>query len=244
LAVTKKNDGAVLDSVITRLIGTINKKFGEGAIMDPGSMDYPPIDSISTGSIALDMALIIGGVPRGRVTEIFGPESSGKTTLVNHIIANAQKSNPGKVVWLGDLEHSYDKEYATKCGVDHNSGTFLVTQPRTGEQAFDVAEAIIRSGEVCMIAFDSAEAITPEKIVDGNVGDLHPGARARLIGAGLHKLVPVAAEHNVAIIFTNQLRLKIGAWGNPEITPGGEALKYHSSVRIRIKKAGEIKQGD
>jgi len=218
----------------------IEKNFGPGAIQ---RLDGPPkdIESISTGSIALDEALGIGGVPRGRVVEIFGPESSGKTTVALHVLANAQKSG-GTVAFI-DAEHALDPKYAANIGVDTNA--LLVSQPDTGEQALEITDILVRSGEVAVIVIDSVAALVPRAEIEGDMGDAHVGLQARLMGQALRKLTGVTAASNTTLIFINQLRMKVGVFfGSPEVTPGGKALPYYSSVRLDVRKIETLKQKD
>lgn len=222
-------------------LGQIEKSFGKGSIMRLG--DAPArlaIEVVPTGSISLDLALGVGGIPRGRVTEIFGPESSGKTTLVQHIMANAQ--NAGGVVALIDTEHALDPIYAQNCGV--NIEDLLVSQPDTGEQALEIAEALVRSGALDVVCVDSVAALVPRAELEGDMGDSHMGLQARLMSQALRKLTGAISRSHTAMIFTNQLREKIGVmFGNPETTPGGRALKFYASVRLDIRRTDSIKQG-
>jgi recombination protein RecA len=219
----------------------IERAFGKGSIMKLG--DSPArlnIEVIPTGSIALDIALGVGGIPRGRVVEIFGPESSGKTTLVQHIIASAQRS--GGVAALIDAEHALDSGYAKNCGVDIDE--LLVSQPDTGEQALEIAEALVRSGAVDIVAIDSVAALVPRAELEGDMGDAHVGLQARLMSQALRKLAGAINRSKTSVVFTNQLREKIGVmFGNPETTPGGRALKFYASVRLDIRRIESIKQG-
>ena len=215
----------------------IQEKYGEGAIMRLGDVKRVDIDVIPTGSISLDLALGIGGIPRGRVIEIYGPESSGKTTLCLHIVAEAQKK--GGVAAYIDAEHALDPEYAKKIGV--NLGDLLISQPDTGEQALDIVESLVKSGGVDVIVIDSVAALTPRAEIEGEMDQQHMGLQARLMSHALRKLTAIVAKSNTSIIFINQLRMKIGImFGNPETTPGGLALKFYSSVRIEIRKAAQI----
>ena len=219
----------------------IEKSFGKGSIMRLG--DAPArlaIEVVPTGSISLDLALGVGGIPRGRVTEIFGPESSGKTTLVQHVIANAQRA--GGVAALIDTEHALDPAYAQNCGV--NIEDLLVSQPDTGEQALEIAEALVRSNAVDVVCVDSVAALVPRAELEGDMGDSHMGLQARLMSQALRKLTGAISRSHTAMIFTNQLREKIGVmFGNPETTPGGRALKFYASVRLDIRRTDSIKQG-
>jgi len=223
-------------------IGQIEKRFGKGSIMKLGeSATLPPIAAISTGSLALDLALGIGGIPRGRITEIFGPESSGKTTLAQHIIAEAQKRG-GTVAYI-DAEHALDPSYAANCGV--NIDDLLISQPDTGEQALEVTEALVRSSAVDAIIIDSVAALVPRAEIEGDMGDPQMGLQARLMSQALRKLAAAIGRSGTAVIFINQLREKVGiVFGNPEVTTGGRALKFYSSTRIELRRAEIIKQGN
>ncbi len=219
---------------------SIEKQFGQGSIMRLGSDARQQVDSIPTGSIALDLALGVGGVPRGRITEIFGPESSGKTTVCQHILAEAQKR--GGVVAFIDVEHALDPTYARACGVDVDN--LLVSQPDTGEQALEITETLIRSGGVDCVVVDSVAALVPRAEIEGEMGDSFVGIQARLMSQALRKLTGIVSRSNTSLVFTNQLREKIGVmFGSPEVTPGGRALKFYSSVRLDIRRIETIKQG-
>ena len=225
------------------VVANIQKRYGEGAIMKLGQATHLNVEVIPTGSLALDIALGVGGIPRGRVTEIFGPESSGKTTLCQHIIAEAQRM--GGVAAFIDVEHALDPAYAARCGVDVDN--LYISQPDTGEQALEIAEALIRSGAVDVIVIDSVAALVPRAEIEGDMGDATMGRQARLMSQALRKLSGAIKASNAAMIFTNQLRMKIGVmFGNPETTTGGRALKFYSSVRLdlrqieRLKSAGEV----
>jgi recombination protein RecA len=221
-------------------IMAIEKQFGRGSIMRLGSSERASVDFISTGSIALDLALGIGGIPRGRITEIFGPESSGKTTLCQHVLAEAQKK--GGVVAFIDVEHALDPGYARACGV--NVDELLVSQPDTGEDALQITETLIRSGGVDCVVLDSVAALVPKAEIEGEMGDSFVGIQARLMSQALRKLAGVVSRSNTALVFTNQLREKIGVmFGNPEVTPGGRALKFYASVRLDIRRIETIKTG-
>ena len=221
-------------------IMAIEKQFGRGSIMKLGSAERQQVDAIPTGSIALDLALGVGGVPRGRMTEIFGPESSGKTTLCQHILAEAQKK--GGVVAFIDVEHALDPTYARACGV--NVDELLVSQPDTGEQALEITETLIRSGGVDCVVVDSVAALVPRAEIEGEMGDSFVGIQARLMSQALRKLTGAVSRSNTALVFTNQLREKIGVmFGNPEVTPGGRALKFYASVRLDIRRIETIKSG-
>ena len=228
---TKAVDAAIL---------AIEKQFGRGSIMRLGSSERQAVDIIPTGSIALDLALGVGGIPRGRMTEIFGPESSGKTTLCQHILAEAQRK--GGVVAFIDVEHALDPGYARACGV--NVDELLVSQPDTGEDALQITETLIRSGGVDCVVLDSVAALVPKAEIEGEMGDSFVGIQARLMSQALRKLAGVVNRSNTALVFTNQLREKIGVmFGNPEVTPGGRALKFYATVRLDIRRVETIKVG-
>ena len=220
-------------------LGHIEKTFGKGAVMRLGQNVGMTVDSISTGSIGLDVALGIGGVPRGRIIEVFGPESSGKTTLTLHVVAESQKQ--GGIAAFIDVEHALDPIYAAALGVDIDA--LLVSQPDTGEQALEIAEALVRSGAIDVIVIDSVAALVPRSEIEGEMGDSHVGLHARLMSQALRKLAGVISKSNAVAIFINQLREKVGGYGNPEVTTGGRALKFYSSVRLDIRKADWIKSG-
>ena len=232
-----KNKELALNSALSQ----IEKSFGKGSIMKLG--DRPTdkdVEAIPTGSIALDVALGVGGVPRGRIVEIFGPESSGKTTLVQHIIAEAQKQ--GGTAALIDAEHAFDPVYAAKTGVDVEN--LLISQPDTGEQALEIAETLIRSNAVDIIAIDSVAALTPRAELEGDIGDSHIALQARLMSQALRKITGAISRSKCTVIFTNQLRMKVGVmFGNPETTPGGRALKFYASVRLEIRRIQSLKEG-
>ena len=222
-------------------LASLRKRFGEGAIMKLGEATGMKVDAIPTGSISLDLALGVGGIPRGRVTEIYGPEASGKTTLCQHIIAEAQKM--GGVAAFIDVEHALDPVYAAHCGV--NVDELLISQPDTGEQALEIAEALVRSGAVDVVVIDSVAALVPRAEIEGEMGDSHMGLQARLMSQALRKLSGAIKKSNTAVIFTNQLRQKIGVmFGNPETTTGGMALKFYASVRLDVRPTDAIKNGD
>lgn len=222
-------------------IAQIKQRFGQNAIMKLGEASAMEVEAIPTGCISLDLALGIGGVPRGRVVEIYGPESSGKTTLAQHIVAEAQKL--GGLAAFVDAEHALDPDYARKIGV--NVEELLISQPDTGEQALDITETLVRSGGVDVIIIDSVAALTPKAEIEGEMGDMQMGLQARLMSKALRKLTPLVGKSNTTVIFINQIRQKIGVvFGNPETTPGGNALKFYSSVRIEVRRAAQIKQGD
>ncbi|HXY50584.1 MAG TPA: recombinase RecA [Terriglobales bacterium] len=222
-------------------LSQIEKQFGKGSIMRLGSKEVVPISVISTGSISFDAALGVGGFPRGRVVEIFGPESSGKTTIALQVIAEAQK-NGGMAAFV-DAEHALDPQYAKKLGVDVDN--LLVSQPDYGEQALEIAEALVRSGAIDVLVVDSVAALVPKAELDGEMGDSHVGLQARLMSQALRKLTGIVAKSRTCLIFINQIREKIGVmFGNPETTTGGRALKFYSSVRIDIRRIAAIKEGD
>ncbi len=222
-------------------IGQIEKRFGKGSIMKMGDTALPPIEAIPTGSLALDLALGIGGIPKGRITEIFGPESSGKTTLAQHIIAEAQKRG-GTVAYI-DAEHALDPAYAGNCGVKVDE--LLISQPDTGEQALEITEALVRSSAVDVIVIDSVAALVPRAEIEGDMGDPQMGLQARLMSQALRKLAAAIGRSGTAVVFINQLREKVGiVFGNPEVTTGGRALKFYSSVRLELRRAETIKQGN
>ncbi len=228
--------GKAVDAAIL----AIEKQFGRGSIMRLGSAERQVVDVIPTGSIALDLALGVGGIPRGRMTEIFGPESSGKTTLCQHILAEAQRK--GGVVAFIDVEHALDPGYARACGV--NVDELLVSQPDTGEDALQITETLIRSGGVDCVVLDSVAALVPKAEIEGEIGDSFVGIQARLMSQALRKLAGVVSRSNTSLVFTNQLREKIGVmFGNPEVTPGGRALKFYASVRLDIRRIETIKSG-
>ena len=223
-------------------IGQIEKKFGKGSIMKMGeSAGIAPVEAIPSGSLALDLALGVGGIPRSRITEIFGPESSGKTTLAQHIIAESQKRG-GLVAYI-DAEHALDPSYAAHCGV--NVEELLISQPDTGEQALEICEALVRSSAVEAIVIDSVAALVPRAEIEGDMGEPQVGLQARLMSQALRKLAAAIGRSGTAVIFINQLREKVGIiFGNPEVTPGGRALKFYSSVRIDLRRVETIKQGN
>ena len=232
--------GKERQQAVDAAIMSIEKQFGQGSIMRLGSDERQQIDAIPTGSIALDLALGVGGVPRGRITEIYGPESSGKTTVCQHILAEAQKL--GGVVAFIDVEHALDPVYARACGVDGDN--LRVSQPDTGEQALEITETLIRSGGVDAVVVDSVAALVPRAEIEGEMGDSFVGIQARLMSQALRKLTGIVSRSNTALVFTNQLREKIGVmFGSPETTPGGRALKFYSSVRLDIRRIETIKQG-
>ena len=222
-------------------ISQIDRQFGKGSVMRMGDAGAIKMDSISTGSLGLDVALGIGGLPKGRVVEIYGPESSGKTTLTLQVIAEAQKA--GGTAAFVDAEHALDPVYAEKLGV--NTDDLLVSQPDTGEQALEITDMLVRSGAVDVLVIDSVAALTPKAEIDGEMGDSHMGLQARLMSQALRKLTGVIKRSNTLVIFINQIRMKIGVmFGSPETTTGGNALKFYASVRLDIRRIGAIKKGD
>jgi recombination protein RecA len=236
-----KQTGTGSDKDIERALADIKTKFGDEAIMKLGDTPKVDVDAVSTGSIGVDWALGIGGLPRGRIIEIFGPESSGKTTLSLHVIAEAQRK--GGVCAFIDAEHALDPEYAKKVGVDIAS--LLVSQPDTGEQALEIVESLVRSGKVDVIVIDSVAALTPKDEIEGDMGSQHVGKQARLMSQALRKLTAIVSKTKTIVIFINQIRMQIGVmFGNPETTPGGKALKFYTSVRIDIRRIAQIKKGD
>lgn len=240
MAKTKQAVSAGKDK-IKNVVDTLEEKFGAGIIMKLGDMRKVDVEAIPTGSVSLDIATGIGGVPRGRVVEIYGPESSGKTTLTLHIIANAQKA--GGVAAFVDAEHALDPEYAKRIGVNINN--LLISQPDNGEQALDIVETLVRSNMVDVIVVDSVAALVPKAEIEGEMGDSHMGRQARLMSQALRKLTAIIARSNVVVIFINQIRMKIGVmFGNPETTTGGQALKFYSSVRIEVRRSAQIKKGE
>ena len=228
------------DRTLETTIASLTKRFGEGAIMRLGEARHLQVEVIPTGALPLDIALGVGGVPRGRVIEIYGPESSGKTTVCQHIIAEAQQRD-GICAFI-DMEHALDPVYAERCGVDVDN--LYVSQPDTGEQALEIAEALIRSGTMDVVVVDSVAALVPRAEIEGEMGDAHVGLQARLMSQALRKLSGVIKQTNTVVIFTNQLRSKIGVmFGSPETTSGGNALKFYASVRIDIRRIQAIKNG-
>lgn len=222
-------------------LSQVEKQFGKGSIMKLGEATKMTVEAISTGSIDLDIALGIGGVPRGRIVEIYGPESSGKTTVALHIVAEAQK-NGGEAAFI-DAEHALDPIYAKKLGVDIDN--LIVSQPDTGEQALEIAETLVRSGAIDVIVVDSVAALVPKAEIDGEMGDAHVGLQARLMSQALRKLAGAISKSKTTTIFINQLREKVGVmFGNPETTPGGRALKFYASVRLEVRKVENLKQGN
>ncbi|HCE17211.1 MAG TPA: recombinase RecA [Anaerolinea thermolimosa] len=227
-------------AVLDKALSDITKRYGEGAIMRMGEAVHMQVASIPTGSLSLDIALGIGGVPRGRITEIYGPESSGKTTICQHIVAEAQRLG-GMAAYI-DMEHALDPAYAARCGV--NVDDLLISQPDTGEQALEIAETLVRSGAIDVVVIDSVAALVPRAEIEGDMGDASMGMQARLMSQALRKLSGAINQTKTAVIFTNQLRQKIGVmFGNPETTPGGMALKFYASVRLDTRRIQSIKVG-
>lgn len=233
-----KKTGNDKKTALETALSQIEKQFGKGAIMKLGQNVTMQVDAISTGSLSLDLALGIGGLPRGRIVEIYGPEASGKTTLALHCIAEAQK-NGGEVAFI-DVEHALDPVYAKALGVDIES--MLVSQPDTGEQALEICEALVRSGAIDCVVVDSVAAMVPRAEIEGDMGDAHVGLQARLMSQAMRKLTGVVGKTGTVVLFINQLRLKVGiSYGNPEVTAGGNALKYYSSVRIDVRRSEQLK---
>ena len=228
------------DKTLDQVLSDIEKQFGKGSVMKLGDNEVRKIDVIPSGSISLDVALGIGGYPKGRIIEIFGPESSGKTTFALHAIAEAQKKG-GRAAFI-DAEHALDPIYASKLGVNIND--LLLSQPDNGEQALEICEALVRSGAISIIVVDSVAALVPQAEIEGEMGDSHVGLQARLMSQALRKLSGIVNKTNTVVIFINQLREKVGVmFGNPEVTPGGRALKFYSSIRLEIRKGEQIKLG-
>lgn len=240
---SKQTKDAMSDKskILDETVKTLRERFGEGSIMKLGEVPKVDIDVIPTGSLSLDLALGVGGVPRGRIIEVYGPESSGKTTLALHIVAEAQKR--GGLAAFVDAEHALDPEYAKKIGVKINE--LLISQPDNGEQALEIVESLVRSNSCDVIVVDSVAALTPRAEIEGEMGDQHMGLQARLMSQALRKLNAIASKSNTAVIFINQLRMKIGVFfGNPETQPGGMALKFYSSVRLDVRRNAQIKKGE
>ncbi len=236
MAASSSNKSSSVDNAINQ----IQRQFGKGSIMRLGAHEYEKIPVIPTGALSIDIALGVGGLPKGRITEIYGPESSGKTTLALHAVAEAQKRG-GTAAFI-DAEHALDTNYAERLGVDVDN--LLVSQPDFGEQALEIAEILIRSGGVDIIVIDSVAALVPRAEIDGNVGDSHVGLQARLMSQAMRKFTGVLNRSHTVLIFINQIRMKIGVmFGNPETTTGGNALKFYSSLRLDIRKIGQIKDG-
>ncbi len=228
------------EKALETALAQIDKQFGKGAIMRLGQAEKLVTEAISTGSVALDIALGVGGIPKGRITEIYGPESSGKTTLSLHLVAEAQRL--GGICAFVDAEHALDPEYAKRLGVDINS--LLVSQPSTGEEALEITDGLVRSGAVALIVVDSVAALVPKAEIEGEMGDSHMGLQARMMSQAMRKLSGSVSKTNTIIIFINQLREKIGVmFGNPETQPGGKALKFYASVRLDIRRVETLKQG-
>ena len=237
----KEKESKTTGTAIEDTIRAIQTKFGEGAIMKLGEAAKVDVDAIPTGSVGLDMALGVGGMPRGRMIEIFGPESSGKTTLALHIVAEAQKKN-GICAYV-DAEHALDPEYSKKLGVKIND--LLISQPDTGEQALEIVDSLVRSGKIDVIVIDSVAALTPKDEIEGDMGQTHVGKQARMMSQAMRKLTAIVARSKTVVIFINQIRMQIGVmFGNPETTPGGKALKFYASVRLDIRRIAQIKKGE
>jgi len=237
----RSQPGKNITAVIEDTLRQIKTKFGEEAIMKLGEKPRVGVDAIPTGSIGLDAALGVGGLPRGRIVEIFGPESSGKTTLALHVVAEAQKK--GGICAFIDAEHAMDPEYTKKIGVKIDD--LLISQPDTGEQALEICESLVRSGKVDVIVIDSVAALTPKDEIEGDMGAQHVGKQARLMSQALRKLTAIVAKSKTIVIFINQIRMQIGVmFGNPETTPGGKALKFYTSVRLDIRRIAQIKKGE
>ncbi len=237
----KKEDKEVGTAGLEDTLKAIQTKFGEGSIMKFGDSPKVDINVIPTGSIGLDEALGVGGIPRGRIIEIFGPESSGKTTLSLHIVAEAQKK--GGVCAYIDAEHAMDPDYTKKLGVNINN--LLISQPDNGEQALEIVESLVRTGKIDVIVVDSVAALTPKDEIEGDMGAYHVGKQARLMSQALRKLTAIVARSKTVVIFINQIRMQIGVmFGNPETTPGGKALKFYTSIRLDIRKIAQIKKGE
>ncbi len=241
IVVDKKEDKIKREEAALNAIEQIRTRFGEGAIMKFGDAPKSDVDVISTGCLSLDIATGVGGIPRGRVIEIFGPESSGKTTLAQHIVAEVQKT--GGIAAFVDAEHALDPEYAVKIGV--NIKEMLLSQPDSGEQALEIVETLVRSNAVDVIVVDSVAALVPQREIEGEMGDQHMGLQARLMSQALRKLTAIIAKTKTVVIFINQIRNKIGVFfGSPETTTGGNALKFYCSMRIEVRRAAKIKQGE
>ncbi|MEN6299474.1 MAG: recombinase RecA [Anaerolineaceae bacterium] len=234
------NQDASRNIALDKALGDITKRYGDGAIMRLGEAHHLEVEAIPTGSLSLDLALGVGGIPRGRITEIYGPESSGKTTICQHIVAEAQKMG-GTCAYI-DMEHALDPHYAMRCGV--NVDNLLISQPDMGEQAMEITETLVRSGAVEVVVIDSVAALVPRAEIEGDMGDSPMGMQARLMSQALRKLSGAIKQTNTAVIFTNQLRQKIGVvFGNPETTTGGMALKFYASVRLDVRRIQSIKLG-
>ena len=237
----KTNEAKEKDAILSQVLNDIEKQFGKGAIMKLGSDSHLEIDAVSSGSLNLDIALGVGGFPKGRIVEIFGPESSGKTTFALHAIADVQKRG-GRAAFI-DAEHALDPVYAKNLGV--NTEELLLSQPDTGEQALEICDALVKSGAISIVVIDSVAALVPQAEIEGEMGDNHVGLQARLMSQALRKLSGNIAKTNTIAIFINQLREKVGVlFGNPETTTGGRALKFYSSIRLDVRRADQIKMGD
>lgn len=237
----KDKEGEEKSIAAADAVNQIKSRFGEGSIMKLGEAKSMTVEAVSTGCLSLDIALGVGGVPYGRIIEIYGPESSGKTTLAQHIVSEVQKT--GGIAAFVDAEHALDPEYAKKIGVNVNE--LLISQPDTGEQALEIVETLVRSNAVDVIVIDSVAALTPRAEIEGDMGAIHVGLQARLMSQALRKLAAIVGKSQTVVIFINQIRHKIGVmFGNPETTPGGNALKFYSSLRIEVRRAAQIKQGD
>lgn len=234
-----KSDSSEKFKAAQEAVSQIKERFGEGSIMRLGEAKAMQVESIPTGCLSLDLALGVGGVPRGRIIEVYGPESSGKTTLAQHIVAETQAM--GGVAAFVDAEHALDPDYAQKIGV--NIDELFISQPDTGEQALEIVDTLVRSSAVDVIVVDSVAALTPKAEIEGDMGDQHVGRQARLMSQALRKLAAIVSKSNTTVVFINQIRMKIGVmFGNPEITPGGNALKFYSSVRMEVRRSAQIKQ--
>jgi recombination protein RecA len=241
LKLVEKDMDTDKQKALAAALGQIDKAFGKGSVMRLGEKPAVEIEAVSTGSLGLDIALGIGGLPRGRIVEIYGPESSGKTTLALHCVAEAQKN--GGVCAFVDAEHAMDPVYARKLGVDLDD--LLISQPDTGEQALEITDTLVRSGAIDVLVIDSVAALTPRAEIEGEMGDSLPGLQARLMSQALRKLTASISKSNTLVIFINQIRMKIGVmYGNPETTTGGNALKFYASVRLDIRRTGQIKERD
>ena len=241
VAAPVRQDDSAKRAVLDKAVGDIIKRYGDGSIMRLGEAHSMVVDAIPTGSLSLDLALGVGGIPRGRIAEIYGPESSGKTTLCQHIVAEAQKMG-GTAAFI-DMEHALDPAYAAKCGVDINN--LLVSQPDTGEQALEITDTLVRSGAIDLVIVDSVAALVPRNELEGDMGDASMGMQARLMSQALRKLSGAINQTKTSVVFTNQLRQKIGVmFGNPETTTGGQALKFYASVRLDVRRVQAIKLGE
>lgn len=239
--ITKEVEADARSRAALDAISQIKQRFGDGAIMRLGEAKTMQVDAISTGCLSLDLALGVGGMPRGRIIEVYGPESSGKTTLAQHVVAEVQKV--GGLAAYVDAEHALDPEYAQKIGV--NIDELFISQPDNGEQALEIVETLVRSNAVDVVVIDSVAALTPKAEIEGDMGDSHMGLQARLMSQALRKLAAIVSKSKTTVIFINQIRMKIGVvFGNPETTPGGNALKFYASVRVEIRRSAQIKQGE